>query len=132
MFQTIVRRPYGLLCGALLLLAQPGFCRADALDDARATVARIRANISLADTQISNRQADIVAADIAIALNEAALNKAIADNNGPAEVTCRLLKVALTTARDTKVREMQQWERFRQGEQDVLPLWEAEVRRLGG
>jgi hypothetical protein len=129
MLPTSVR---GILVIAVALLVLPGFGRADSLDDARANVAKIKANISTANKEISDRNGRIIAADIAIALNETAINDAVKNGKTDQELALRLVLVGLKAAKDKLVREKQQWEQYLQKHQAFLPVWEAEVKRLGG
>jgi hypothetical protein len=119
-------------CTALALLELPGSCRADSLSDARATVVKIQANIRRAETEISDRRDKIIAADLAIAINEAAINKAVRDGKTDQELVLRFLLVGLKAKKDTLIKQKEQWEQFLRHEQQVLPGWQAEVKRLGG
>lgn len=132
MFYTFVRGLVGIPCAAVALLVLPGFSRADALSDARATVAQIKANIRRANTEISNLRGKIVAADLGIVVNEAAIDKAVKEGRTNDATVLRLLLVGLKATKDSLVHDKQKWEKFLQGEEKVLPGWEAEVKRLGG
>jgi hypothetical protein len=132
MVRSFVRGIIGIPCAAVVLLVLPGICRADSLSDARATVAKIKANIRQANTKIANQRDKIIATDLLIVVNEAAIAKAKKDGNQGDVIALRLVLVGLKAGRDNLVQEKQKWERFLQNEQKVLPGWEAEVKRLGG
>jgi hypothetical protein len=132
MFHTFVRGSAGIPCATVVLLVLPGLSRADALSDARATVAQIKANIRRANTEISNLRGKIVVADLGIVLNEAAIDKAVKEGRMNDATALRLLLVGLKATKDSLVQDKQKWEKFLQGQEKALPAWEAEVKRLGG
>jgi hypothetical protein len=113
-------------------MSESGYAQ-DARTKARNTIRQCKANISRATSEISKLASRITAGDILIAINKVGLNKEMMKPNNEGKILAlKITLAALEAARNTLVKNKQNWERYKISEQRSLATWEAYLRKLGG